>query len=51
MLDHFSLQHINEVFIASQNAHIEMKSGHPCDELQLSAGRADLFRARFAPAE
>ncbi len=51
MLDHFSLQHINEVFIASQNAHIEMKRGHSCDELQLSAGRADLFRARFAPAE
>ncbi len=48
MLDQFSLQLINEVFIASQNAHIEMKSGRLCDELQLSAERADLFRARFA---
>jgi protein arginine kinase len=48
MLDQFSLQLINEVFIASQNAHIEMRSGRVCDELQLSAERADLFRARFA---
>lgn len=48
MLDHFSLQQINEVFIASQNAHIELKCGRSRDELQLSAERADLFRARFA---
>jgi protein arginine kinase len=48
MLDQFSLQQINEVFIASQDAHIEMRSGRTCDELQLNAERADLFRARFA---
>lgn len=48
LLDQFSLQRINEVLITSQDAHIEMKSGHACDELQLSAERADLFRARFA---
>ena len=48
MLDQFSLQLINEVFIASQNAHIEMRSGRICDELQLSAERADLLRASFA---
>jgi protein arginine kinase len=48
MLDHFSLHQINDVFIASQNAHIEMKSGRFRDELQLNAERADLFRARFA---
>lgn len=48
LLDQFSLQQINDVFIASQNAHIEMKCGHSCDEFQLSAERADLFRARFA---
>ncbi len=48
LLDQFSLHQINEVFIASQNAHLEMKCGHACDELQLSVERADLFRARFA---
>jgi protein arginine kinase len=47
LLDQFPLHRINEVFIASQNAHLEMKCGHACDELQLSVERADLFRARF----
>jgi len=48
LLDQFPLHRINEVFIASQNAHLEMKCGHACDELQLSVERADLFRTRFS---
>lgn len=48
LLDQFSLQQINDVFIASQNAHIETKCGHGCDEYQFNVERADLFRARFA---
>lgn len=48
LLDQFSLRRINGVWVASQNAHIEMKCGHDCDELTLSAERADLFRSRFA---
>jgi protein arginine kinase len=48
LLDQFSLPQINDVFIASQNAHLETKSGRGCDELQFSVERADLFRARFA---
>lgn len=48
LLDTFSLRQINEVFVASQNAHLEMKCGHECDELTLNAERAELFRSRFA---
>jgi len=48
LLDQFSLQQINDVFIASQNAHIEVKCGHGCDEYQFNVERADLFRSRFA---
>ncbi|MDK1021452.1 MAG: hypothetical protein QGD90_07430 [Candidatus Hydrogenedentes bacterium] len=48
LLDQFSLHQINDVLMGSQNAHIEMKCGHDCDELTLSAERADLFRSRFA---
>ena len=48
LLGQFSLERINSVFVASQNAHIEMKCGRECDELTLSGERADLFRARFA---
>jgi len=48
LLEQFSLHQINDVLITSQNAHIEMKRGHECDELALSAERADLFRSRFA---
>lgn len=47
LLDQYTLQDVNEVFLASQNAHIEMKYGQDCDELTLSAGRADVFRSRF----
>ena len=48
LLEQFSLHQINDVLIGSQNAHIEMKRGQECDELTLSAERADLFRSRFA---
>ena len=48
LLDQFSLSHLNDVLVASQDAHIELKCGRDCDELTLSAERADLFRARFA---
>lgn len=48
LLEQFSMYQINDVLIGSQNAHIEMKAGHECDELTLSAERADLFRSRFA---
>ena len=48
LLEQFSLHQINDVLVTFQNAHIEMKRGHECDELALSAERADLFRSRFA---
>lgn len=47
MLQGYSLQQLNELLIASQRAHIEMKQGESCDELTLSKQRADLFRARL----
>ena len=48
LLGQFSLQQINEVYIAAQDAHVDMKSGRDCDELTRNAERAELFRARFA---
>ncbi len=48
LVDQYSLHQINELLVASQNAHIEMKSGHACDEFTLNAERADLFRSHFA---
>lgn len=48
LLEQFSLQLLNEVFIASHDAHIQMKCGQQLDELTLSTERADLFRSRFA---
>lgn len=46
--DHLSLRDLNEVFVASRNAHLQMKYGHDCDELTLSSERAELLRARFS---
>jgi len=46
--DQLSLRDLNEVFVASQSAHLQMKYGHDCDELTLSSERADLLRARFS---
>lgn len=47
LIEEVTLDTWNDVFIASHDAHIEMRSGHKCDELTLSAERADLFRTRF----
>lgn len=48
LLDQITLHQVNDVFMACQSAHIRLKCGRDCDELTLSAERADLFRARFA---
>lgn len=48
LLDQYTYPNIADTFIASQDAHLALKSGHAHDELTLSACRADLFRARFA---
>ena len=48
LLDGFSIHAINEVFMASHSAQIELRYNQTCDELTLSLERADLFRARFA---
>ncbi|MDQ1255691.1 MAG: protein arginine kinase, partial [Candidatus Hydrogenedentes bacterium] len=43
-----SIQSINELLVASQNVHIQMRTGHDSGELGLSARRADLFRAQLS---
>jgi protein arginine kinase len=43
-----SIQTLNEVLLAAQPAHLEMRLGRNCDDLTLNVERADLFRARFA---
>lgn len=48
LLKQLSFQELNEVFMASQSAHLEMRHDGDCDELTINADRADLFRARFA---
>lgn len=48
LLEGYTLQQLNELLIASQQAHIELKRGDSCDDLTLSRERADLFRARFS---
>ena len=48
LLEGFGIHAINEVFMASHSAQIELKLNQSCDELTLSSERADLFRARFA---
>lgn len=47
-LPDLSLQHLNDLMLLVQNAHLEMRKGHQCDDLTLSAERADLLRARLA---
>ncbi len=46
-LDQYTLAQINEALVVSQNAHIELRRGHECDELTMNTERADFFRARF----
>jgi protein arginine kinase len=48
LLQQCSLQLLNEVYVASQSAHLETRHGRECDELTINADRAELFRARFA---
>ncbi len=49
LVEDYSIQHVNELLIASQGFHIRMKTGQDCDELTLGTKRADLFRTRFSP--
>lgn len=46
--DQFSYADIAEALVASQEAHLSLKCGHPYDDLMLNADRATLFRNRFA---
>lgn len=48
MLDGIALSQLNELHFALQPAHLEIEEGRDCDDLTLSAKRADLFRGRFA---
>lgn len=48
VLDQYSHHHLNGVYMASQDAHIETKLGHECDGTTLDIERADLFRSRFS---
>jgi len=46
--ERFTYPQLNQLFMAGQRAHIEMKEAQDLDELALSQKRADLFRGRFA---
>ncbi len=48
LVDNHSLQDVNEVLMASQRAHIQMRLAGDCDEFRISSERADLVRAKFA---
>jgi protein arginine kinase len=47
LVDAISLKSLNELLLAAQPGHIQMKLGRDCDALTLSFERADLFRAQF----
>lgn len=47
LVDAVSLKSLNELMLAAQPGHIQMKLGRDCDALTLSLERADLFRAQF----
>lgn len=47
LVDEVTLKSLNELLLAAQPGHIQMKLGRNCDALTLSFERADLFRARF----
>jgi len=42
-----TVQELDQLLVASQRAHLRAQLGRECDEGELSAARADLFRARF----
>lgn len=48
LLDTMPLRLLNETLMASQQAHLELQSGHPCDETQSKLLRAELFRENFS---
>ena len=48
LLEGYSLRMLNELEMASQRAHVELRSGHKADPFALSAERADMFRARLS---
>ncbi len=47
LLEKQSVQSLNELLTAAQPGHLQMKAGHPCEELEQSIERATLFRAHF----
>jgi protein arginine kinase len=49
LLETITLHQLNEALLNSQDAHIAVRVGHPCDEVELGKERADWFRTRFAP--
>lgn len=48
MADGYTYQHLNQLLIGAQRAHIEVRKGQACDDVTLSIERADMFRARFS---
>jgi len=47
LVEAYSLQMVDELYITCQDAHLKMRVGRECDERTLSVARADPFRARF----
>ncbi|MCL4216341.1 MAG: ATP--guanido phosphotransferase, partial [Candidatus Hydrogenedentes bacterium] len=48
LLEGYSLRMLNELEMASQRAHVELRTGQKADPFALSAERADMFRARLS---
>jgi protein arginine kinase len=48
LLETITLHQLNEALLNAQDAHLAMRVGHPCDEVELGKERADWFRIRFA---
>ncbi len=47
-LEGFRYKLLNELFVESQPAHLELRRGAECDEVTLSVERANLFRTRLS---
>ena len=47
LLPKCSLAELNQLFLASQGAHLALAHGEACDAWTLTSDRADLFRARL----
>lgn len=48
LLKDFSLKTINDTFMDAHDAHLRLNCGVPCDDIQCSALRAELFSKQFA---